>query len=70
MKVTCRLRQPNKPSTSAVLDFPLLPHKGDLINPDEHGNGIHGYVEDVVWVYDNEKDGYYPFLVIKVYGAD
>lgn len=66
MLIPCRIRIRGKMPTNCSIEFAEIPRKGDLIYPDEHGNGINGYVEEVIWIRD-EADVYGPWLIIRAY---
>jgi hypothetical protein len=70
MIIHCRLKTTGKPGTDQDINFFALPHKGDLINPDAHGRGIHGLIDEIIWVWCEENLDYYPYLTIKVYNIE
>lgn len=66
MLIPCRIKIRGKMPTNCSIEFAEMPHKGDLIQPDEHGSGIHGWVEEVAWVYGDDSV-YHPWLIIRAY---
>lgn len=66
MLIPCRIKIRGKLPTNCSIEFVEIPRRGDLIQPDEHGAGIHGWVEEVAWVC-GEGNVYHPWLIIKAY---